>query len=290
MKTISSKLRNERLVAYIQIVLGCVLAAMAYPMFLVPNAIAPGGLTGIATILYTLFGTPVGTVSLLLNVPLFLIGYRSMGRVFAFRSLVATVLFSLLIDWLPLHAVTEDMLLGSLFGGILMGLGLGLILRGGATTGGSDMVARMVHVRFQHISVGAFLFFIDFCVVLAAGFFIRVESALYAFISIFVGARVIDMVVEGFDRQKACYIITSRMDEVKSRLMSELGRGLTVIDAHGGFRGEQRPIILCIVSAQEVSRLKSVVRLEDERAFVFITDAYEVLGEGFRNLRDTDHA
>ncbi len=289
MKTISSKLRNERLAAYIQIILGCVLAAMAYPMFLVPNAIAPGGLTGIATIFNVLFGTPVGTMSLLLNVPLFLIGYRSMGHVFAFRSLVATVLFSLLIDWLPLRPVTDDMLLSSLFGGILMGVGLGLILRGGATTGGSDMVARMVHKRFPHISVGAFLFFIDFCVVLAAGFFIRVEFALYAFISIFAGSRVIDLVVEGFDRQKACYIITVHMDEVKNRLLTELGRGLTVIDAHGGFKGEKRPMILCIVSAQEVVRLKSYVRMEDERAFVFITDAYEVLGEGFRDLRETDH-
>ncbi len=281
-------LKNERLTAYGQIVLGCVLAAMAYPMFLVPNAIAPGGLTGLATILNYLFGTPVGTVSLLLNIPLFLIGYRAMGRVFAFRSLIATILFSLLIDLLPFAAVTDDMLLGSLFGGVLMGLGLGLILRGGATTGGSDMVARMVHTRFQHISVGAFLFFIDFCVVLTAGFFIRAESALYAFISIFVGARVIDVVVQGLERQKACYIITAHTDTVKAKLMRELGRGLTVFSARGGFRGEDRPVILCIVGAQELMRLKNVVRQEDERAFVFITDAYEVLGEGFRNLRDRD--
>ena len=124
MKFRSALLRNERLMAYTQIVVGCVLAAMAYPMFLVPNAIAPGGLTGIATILNYLFSTPVGTMSLILNVPLFLVGYRSMGRVFAFRSLVATILFSLLIDWLPIRAVTSDMLLGSLFGGVLLGLGL----------------------------------------------------------------------------------------------------------------------------------------------------------------------
>lgn len=279
-------LRNERLTAYVQIVIGCVLGAMAYPLFLVPNDIAPGGLTGIATILHALFGTPVGTVSLLFNIPLFLIGYRSMGRVFAFRSLVATILFSLLIDWLPLPVITTDTLLGSLFGGVLMGIGLGLILRGGATTGGSDMVARMVHARFQHISVGAFLFFIDFCVILAAGFFLRIESALYALISIYAGSRVVDMVVQGFERQKACYVITERTDIVKRKLMDELGRGLTVFDAHGGFRGEERPVILCIVGAQEVSRLKTVIRREDERAFVFITDAYEVLGEGFHDLNE----
>jgi uncharacterized membrane-anchored protein YitT (DUF2179 family) len=289
MKFRSALLRNERLMAYTQIVVGCVLAAMAYPMFLVPNAIAPGGLTGIATILNYLFATPVGTLSLILNVPLFLIGYRSMGRVFAFRSLVATILFSLLIDWLPIRAITSDMLLGSLFGGVLLGLGLGMILRGGATTGGSDMVARMVHSRFQHISVGAFLFFIDFCVVLAAGFFIRVEYALYAFISIFASSRVIDVVVQGFTRQKACYVITSRTETVKQHLMNGLGRGLTILDAHGGYRGEERPVILCIVSAQEVMRLKNIVRADDERAFVFITEAYEVLGEGFRDWKDADN-
>ena len=269
--------------------IGCVLGAIAYPMFLVPNDIAPGGLTGIATILHALFGTPVGTVSLLLNIPLFLLGYHAMGRVFVLRSLVATVLFSLFIDWLPIPAITNDMLLGSVFGGVLMGFGLGLILRGGATTGGSDMVARMVHMRFQHISVGAFLFFIDFCVVLAAGFFIRVESAMYAFISIYIGSRVIDLVVQGVDRQKACYVITAQLEIVKNKLMYELGRGLTILEARGGFRGEERPVLLCIVSAQEVSRLKTIVRLEDERAFVFITDAYEVLGEGFRDLKETDH-
>lgn len=286
MKPMNRILRNERVGAYLQIVLGCMLGAAAYPMFLVPNAIAPGGLTGVATILNVLFHTPVGTVSLLMNVPLFIVGYRSMGRVFAFRSLVATVLFSLLIDWLPLPVVTTDTLLGSLFGGALMGLGLGLILRGGATTGGTDMIARMVHMRLQHISMGAFLFFIDVGVVLSAGFFIKAESALYAFISIYTGTRVIDLVVEGFDRQKACYIITGQTETVKEKLMGELGRGLTILSAHGGYRGEDRPVLLCIVSAQEVSRLKTIVRLNDERAFVFITEAHEVLGEGFRDWKD----
>ena len=279
-------LKNERLMAYVQIVLGCVIGATAYPLFLIPNAIAPGGLTGIATILNVMFHTPVGTVSLLMNVPLFIIGYRSMGRVFAFRSLVATVLFSLLIDWMPVSAATDNTLLGALFGGVMMGIGLGLILRGGATTGGTDMIARMVHVRFPHISVGAFLFFIDFCVVLAAGLLIQFESALYAFISIYAGTWVIDRVVQGFDKQKACYIITGDTDIVRQKLMSELGRGLTILSAHGGYRGEDRPVILCIVSAQEVARLKTVVRMQDEKAFVFITDAYEVLGEGFQSLSE----
>lgn len=166
-------LKNEHLASTVQIVLGCALGALAYPLFLVPNHIAPGGLTGLATVLNYLFHWPVGTTSLLMNIPLFIIGYRAMGRVFVIRSLVATVLFSVLIDLIPLPPMTQQPLLGAVFGGVLLGAGLGLILRGGATTGGTDMAARMIHNRFQHISVGAILFLIDCCVVLMAGFLHR---------------------------------------------------------------------------------------------------------------------
>ena len=199
-----SILKNEQVLAYAQILLGSLIGAIAYPLFLVPNHIAPGGLTGIATVLNFLFQWPVGTVSLLLNIPLFIIGYRSMGRVFAFRSLFATVLFSLLIDLIPLPPMTMEPLLGAVFGGVLLGAGLGLILRGGATTGGTDMAARMVHSHFQHISVGALLFVIDCLVVLLAGVTIEAEYALYAFISIFVSTKVIDVVMLGLSTDKAC--------------------------------------------------------------------------------------
>ncbi len=279
-------LSNERLMAYLQIVAGCLLGALAYPMFFVPNAIASGGVSGIAIILNHLFGTPVGLVALLLNVPLFILGYRTMGRVFALRSLVATVLFSVLIDLLPVAPVTHDPFLGCIFGGVMLGVGLGLILRAGATTGGTDMVARMVHTRFQHISTGAFLLFIDVCVVLAAGFFIQVEYALYAMVSIFVVTKLMDVVLEGFTKQKACYIISSRCQQVKEELMNKLDRGVTVLNAQGGYSGEERPVLLCIASAQEMGQLKMIVRQVDERAFVFITDAYEVLGEGFSKLME----
>ncbi len=277
-------LQNHRVSAYVQIALGCVLGAAAYPLFLVPNAIAAGGVTGVATILNYLFKTPVGTIALLLNVPLFLIGFRAMGKVFVFRSLIATLLFSLLIDLLPLPALTDNLLLACLFGGVLQGAGLGLILRGGATTGGSDMVARMVHSKKPYITVGAFLFFIDFCVIVAAGFTIQVEYSLYALISIFACAKVMDVVMEGWSHQKACYVITDEYDRVKNELMAQLERGVTVVQARGGYSGADKPMLLCILSAQEVMQLKEIVRQADERAFVFITEAHEVLGEGFGSL------
>jgi uncharacterized membrane-anchored protein YitT (DUF2179 family) len=231
-----------------------------------------------------LFQTPVGLVSLLLNIPLFIVGYRSMGRIFVFRSFLATVLFAVFIDILPVKAVTDDPLLGSVFGGVMLGIGLGFILRGGATTGGSDMVARMIHKRFQHISVGLILLAIDFCVVIAAGFLIDVKYALYALITIYLTSKLVDVMMEGFARQKACYVISLRYTEIKQALMDKLDRGITLIHAQGGYSGEERPVLLCLLSAQEVGLLKIIVRQVDETAFVFITDAHEVLGEGFSKL------
>lgn len=279
-------LKNEQLASAVQIALGCALGALAYPLFLVPNHIAPGGLTGLATVLNYLFHWPVGTTSLVMNVPLFIIGYRAMGRVFVVRSLVATVLFSVLIDVIPLPPMTQQPMLGALFGGVLVGAGLGLILRGGATTGGTDMVARMIHNRFQHISVGAILFFIDCCVVLMAGFFIEAEYALYAFVALYAASKLIDVVMVGLTREKACYIISTQHEQVKREIMEKLDRGVTVLHAEGGYSGQDRPVLLCVLSAQELGRLKAIVREADEDAFLFISDAHEVLGEGFRKLME----
>ena len=279
-------LKNEQLASAVQIALGCALGALAYPLFLVPNHIAPGGLTGLATVLNYLFHWPVGTTSLVMNVPLFIIGYRAMGRVFVVRSLVATVLFSVLIDVIPLPPMTQQPMLGALFGGVLVGAGLGLILRGGATTGGTDMVARMIHNRFQHISVGAFLFLIDCCVVLMAGFFIEAEYALYAFVALYAASKLIDVVMVGLTREKACYIISTQHEQVKREIMEKLDRGVTVLHAEGGYSGQDRPVLLCVLSAQELGRLKAIVREADEDAFLFISDAHEVLGEGFRKLME----
>ena len=276
--------KRELVLAYLQILLGCVIGAAAYPTFLIPNSIAPGGITGVATILNHLFHLPVGTVSLVLNVPLFLIGYRTMGRSFAFRSLIATLLFSLLIDILPLPVISTDPLLGTLFGGVVLGVGLGLILRGGATTGGSDMIARMVHRRFPFITVGAFLFAIDFLVVIAAGLLIGSSEALYALINIFISAKVIDTVMVGFTGNKACFVMTDSWKSVTQRVMDEVGRGATWLTARGAYSGVERPVVLCVASRQEISAIKQIVREEDASAFMFVTEAHEALGEGFSRL------
>ncbi len=280
--------RKEIAFAYLQILLGSLIGAAAYPAFLIPNNIAPGGLTGVATILNYLFHWPVGTVSLLMNIPLFLIGYRSMGRIFAFRSLVATILFSVLIDALPIQPVSNDPLLGTLFGGVVLGVGLGLILRGGATTGGTDMIARMVHRKVPFITVGMFLFAIDCLVVLGAAVAIGTEQALYAFINIYVCSRVIDAVMMGFGGNKACFIMTTRWEEITRRLMDEVGRGVTHLEARGAYSGRKQPVVLCVAARQEIMSVKRIVLEEDEKAFMFITEAHEALGEGFSRLDSKD--
>lgn len=274
----------ERVTAYIQIAAGCIVGGAAYPLFLVPNSIAPGGLTGVATILHHFFSLPVGASSLVMNVPLFLIGYKAMGRVFVFRSLAATVLFSFSIDLLQLQPMSTDPLLGTIYGGVLLGIGLGLIIRGGATTGGTDMIARMVHHKISFISTGAFLFAIDCCVVVAAGISMGTSEALYALLCIYISSRVIDVVMTGFTGNKACFIITPAWERVSGRILSELERGATHLYAQGAYSREDKPVVLCVTSRQEVAQVKNIVRQEDPNAFMFITEAHEALGEGFSKL------
>ena len=274
--------------AYLQLLAGCVLGAAAYPLFLTPNHIAPGGLTGIAVIFNYLWRWPVGTVSLALNIPLFIAGYRAMGKIFVFRSLLATMLFSLLIDLLPLPPMTEDPLLSTVFGGVLLGGGLGLILRGGATTGGTDMLAKMVHRRLQFISTGTFLFAFDFLVVAASGVTVGTTEALYALINIYVSSRVIDAVVLGFSGNKACLIVSPAWKTIMDRIMREMDRGVTLLSARGGYTGAERPTILCVISRPEIMALKKIVREEDENAFMTILEAHEAIGDGFSGMQDNE--
>ncbi len=283
-KRLKQWMQHEQLMIWGQIILGCVIGGAAYPLFLTPCNIAPGGLTGVGMIVNYLFHFPIGTTALLLNIPLFLMGYRSMGRVFVVRSLAATILFSLSIDVLQLPPLTTDPMLGAIFGGALMGVGLGLILRGGATTGGTDMIAKMVHHRLPFLSTGLFLMIIDCIVVLAAAVCIGTTEALFALVCIFINGRVIDMVMLGLSKNKACFVMSDRWEEISHLVLTDMDRGATQLLARGAYSGKERPVLLCVLPPQEVARFKEIVRREDETAFMFITEAHEALGEGFDKL------
>ena len=270
---------------YAMIAAGTLITGASYAYFFVPNNIAPGGVTGIATVLNFLMNwLPVGALSFILNVPLFLIGYKTGGKRFVFRSFLAMMLLSLFIDILPGAPVTRDGMLASIFGGILLGIGLGLVLRAGATTGGTDLAAQMVHNRFSFISVGTFLFGIDCAVILLAGVVFDVQAALVALIALYVSTKVIDTVIKGWNTEQQIMIISDRADRIADRIIHELERGATFIEATGAYTGEKRGMIYCVVTRAQIIQIKSIVSDIDTHAFITVSDAHEVMGEGFRQF------
>ncbi|MBF7081640.1 YitT family protein [Desulfallas sp. Bu1-1] len=274
----------KQLTEFFWVTAGVVLTALGLDLFLIPNKIAAGGVSGIATILHYVTGSPVGITMLALNVPLFIMGIYRLGLTFGFRSLYGTISLSAAVDFFELlvPVPTRDPLLASLFGGVLVGLGLGLVFRYRGTTGGTDLAAAIVRT-YTGMNIGQLLFLVDASVVLAAGFvFHSWELALYALITIFVTAWVIDMVQEGISYAKAFFIISNRIDVIAEKVLNELGRGATALKARGLYTGMDREVILTVVNRSEVSRLKEIVYGVDPRAFIIVADVREVLGEGFK--------
>lgn len=268
------------------VTLGVLLTALGLDVFLIPNKIAAGGVSGIATVLHYLLSVPVGVTMLVLNVPLFLMGLYRLGLRFGFRSLYGTISLSFFIDALDpfLPVLTHDPLLASIFGGVLVGLGLGLVFKFRGTTGGTDLAAAVLRT-YTGANVGQLLFVVDAVVVLAAGLaFKSWELAMYALITIFVTAWLIDLVQEGFSYAKAFFIISGHPESIAFAILHEMDRGATVLSGKGAFSGSDRDVLLVVVNRAEVTRLKDLIRSIDSRAFVILTDAHEVLGEGFKPL------
>ena len=277
---------RDELFNILLIAAGLILATLGYRLYLIPNNVAPGGFTGIGQIVNHLVpAVGVGLVNLLLNVPLFLVSLRSMGLGFGLRSLLSSVALSLMLDYLPVPAMTDDVLLSAVFGGVLCGAGFGLVLRGHATTGGSDMLAALLHRRFPALKVSVCLFAVDATVVIASGFVFDASAAMYALISVFVMNVVIDQVLEGPGLARSHIIITNHGEKMAERILKELDRGVTAIEAKGMYSGEGRTMLLCVVSRLEAVRLRSIVYSVDPRAFVIVQNVHEALGEGFKELQ-----
>jgi len=277
------------LATYLWITIGSIIIALALDIFLVPNRIAAGGVSGLATILYHLLELPVGWVLLALNVPLFLLSFRELGmRVFV-RSIYGTVISSVFVELLQGHVpmMTHDLLLASIYGGIVSGLGMGLVFRAGGTTGGTDLLAPLLNKYFP-VTIGQGLLIADFLIIAMAGFFFNAELALYALLSLFITSKLIDLVQEGLSFARATYIISVHYEEIYMAILEKLGRGVTLLEGRGLYTGEDRPVLLCVVGRTEESRLKELIYEIDQKAFVFITDAHEVLGEGFKDFRNRE--
>lgn len=266
------------------ILFGVFLTAIGLDMFLVPNKIAAGGVSGIATIVHYVAHFPVGTTMLVINVPLFLMGIKQLGFDFGIRSLFGTITLSLMVDILaPIVPVpTHNPLLSCIYGGIVTGIGIGIVFRNKGTTGGTDLAAAIVN-NYMKMSVGVVLFVIDASVIIAAGIvFKSSELALYALITVFLTSRVIDMVQEGYSYAKAALIISDKPNEVTNIILDKLSRGATALRGKGMFTGTDKDVILSVVTRSEIATLKEYVHTIDPHAFVILADVHEVLGEGFR--------
>ncbi len=275
------------LLEYLIITAGAFLVALAADVFLIPNQVVSGGITGVAIILYYLIGTPVGVVTLLLNIPLFIAGVRwGGGLTTGIRTVYAVIIMSFFIDFLQgrVPAVTRDPLLYTIYGGIIDGLGLGLVLRFRGTTGGTDIIARLAK-RFMGLNYGFTLLITNVIVLGAAAFIFGMEPAMYAIILAAISSKVIDLVQEGVQSARAAVIVTHRPYEVRQAILRELERGVTVLEGRGGYTGIRREVLLCAVQRNEISRLKYILHQVDPDAFVIIHAVHEVLGEGFQDIR-----
>ena len=276
------KFRSSELYNIILIIAGLFLCTTAYNIFLIPNDIAAGGFTGIAQLVNSFTGWLVGSVSLALNVPLFLFSMKSMGLKFGLRSLIATILLSVLLDTVHFGWTTDDRWLATLYGGLLSGAGFGLILRGNATTGGTDMLASVIHKLCPRIKVSIGLFFIDGLVVVLSAFVFDTAAAMYALIAILLCNVVVDFVLEGPNSAHSFFIVSDKSDEIARRILYELDRGVTGLEGVGMYSMEKKRVLLCVVSRLETITLRRIVFSVDPRAFLIASKAHDTYGEGFK--------
>ncbi len=267
--------------------LGGIIYAVAVNIFTVPANIAPGGATGLSVLLNHMTEVPIGTSILLLNLPLFFLSLGKLGREFLLKTLIATAVFSCFIDitapWFP--AYHGSRLLAALYGGVLSGLGLTLVLLRGATTGGTDIAAKLLVKRFPILRLAPVIMGLDgVIIVLSALVYNNIDSGLYACLMIFTATTIMDRLLYNAGMGKLAYIITCRGNEVAQAILWELGRGCTLLPAQGAYSKQQKHVLLCVTRRNEVWRLQRLVKQTDAAAFVTVCDAGQVLGEGFSTL------
>lgn len=271
---------------YVIMLFGAVMYAVSVTTFTSPNNIAQGGLTGVSTMLNHVFSLPIGVMLLVLNIPLFIWGAIENGRHFLTKTVIATVFISVIIDVITpfSYQYKNDTLLAAIFGGLLSGLGLAFIFFRGGTTGGTDIIARNVHKHLPHLSMGTIIMACDAVIVVTAALvYHSIESALYAVITIFVSTKVIDTVIYGVahDNGKLMFIVTDDYERLSQVIIEKVGRGVTLLDAKGAYSNDRKKVLLCAVRPSQVHKIRTLVNSIDENAFIVVTTASAINGNGF---------
>lgn len=273
---------------YIMIIIGTGLLGFSIQCVFDPTGLVTGGFTGIAIIVKEITrgiipeGIPLWLTNIALNIPVFILAYRMKGRRFVWRTIFGTAMLSIWLYVIPSVDLSQnDYILAAVFGGVFAGAGMGLVLLARATTGGTDMVATLIQHKLKHYSIVQIMQILDGTIVLCGLYVFGVRAALYAIVAIFITSKVSDMLMEGLKFSKAAFIITDRYELVAKRIMDELDRGITGLKAKGMYSGADKCMLYCVVSQKEIVQVKEIVAEVDPRAFVIVSDAREVLGEGF---------
>lgn len=281
--------RKDLIKNLIFILAGSFIYAAGFQYILLPNSMPSGGVGGIAMIINKFTNFPIGTLIIILNIPLFLFAWKKLGFKFMISSLVGMVLSSVCIDILAIfpHVITREPLLTCVFGGIIIGAGLGLIYRTGATTGGSDIVAKLIRVRYPFMNFGTAMLILDIIIIsLYAVIFDKIESSMYALITMFLSSKVIDLVLYGADVAKLCIIISDHGDAVRDFIFESLDRGVTFLHGAGGYSEKDKKIVMCAIRPQQIVELRTSIKEVAPDAFIIITDSREVFGDGFSDISD----
>ncbi|MDD4573892.1 MAG: YitT family protein [Sphaerochaeta sp.] len=288
--------RQYHLLELFYIITGSFLTAVGIALFTAPAKIASGGVSGIATILHHTLGFDTGLSILVLSIPLFLLGIAIFGKEYGIRSLAGTLFLSLFTSLLNRffgyggllsYDNVLSVLLSAIFGGVVMGIGIGLVMRSGANTGGTDIVAQIL-ARFTPLSMGSALFMVDALVIGASGFIFSLEMALYATITVFITGAVIDRVVLSFGTSsaKTVFIVSEKLEIIQKKILEQLGHGGTILSGVGMYTGLNRPVIMTVIANRKVSQLTNIVHETDKQAFMIVQEAYKVLGEGFSPIQE----
>lgn len=274
---------RQGVIDYTYVLIGSAFVALAFNLFLLPNQVASGGVSGISILMNYTIGLEPAYVQWAFNIPLFLLGVWLLGGLkYGIKTLIGTSFLPLVVLLTKdLPPATLDPLLGAIFGGMGVGLGLGIVFRARASTGGTDLAAQIVH-KYTGLSVGMCVFMIDGLIVMSAAFLFGIEYALYALIALFVTGKTIDLVQIGVGYAKVALIISNQQEEVRKGILQDIDRGVTKLVGYGGYTNQERPVLMCVVGQSEVTKLKQIVQSIDPQAFVIVTSATEVLGEGFK--------
>ncbi len=269
---------------------GGILYALAISLFLNPLELAPGGVSGIAIIINSLTGISTGLMIFIFNLPLLIIALIKFGKEFCFSTVYVVAIYSTATDIISKLTdgqaiITTDPLLAAFAGGALMAIGIGIVFRAGSSTGGTDILIKLLRRRYRHINTGTIFFLFDLAIIaVSAVAFKNIEVALYALITVFIDSRVLDFVLYGLDRGKLVYIISQRGDIIAKRLLTELDTGVTFTEGAGAYSGESKRILLCAVKNHSFPKLRRIVREEDGNAFIIVSDTAEIIGEGHKSI------